>query len=63
MYDARSPLGLIGSHINAQTGQWTHTDTSVGGWIDSFYEYLAKSFIAFNDKDAGEMFEDVCAVC
>ncbi len=59
MHDHKSSFGLIGAHIDAQTGQWTQTETSVGGWIDSFYEYLLKSSIAFDDAEASAMFYSV----
>ena len=36
----RSPLGLVGESINVETGEWTSTDSHIGGGIDSYYEYL-----------------------
>jgi hypothetical protein len=51
--------GLLGSHINLATGEWRHRESGIGGSIDSFYEYLAKSWIAFGDDDYGFLFEEV----
>lgn len=50
MWSHRSPLNLVGNHIDIASGAWVHLDCSIGGSIDSFYEYLLKgascSFIA-----------------
>ena len=49
-YQRRSPIGLVGDEINIQTGQWTGTDSSISGGIDSYYEYLWKCWKLFGDK-------------
>jgi hypothetical protein len=54
-YKRRSPLGLVGSSINVETGAWTNTDSHVSGGIDSYYEYLWKCWALFGDKDCFEM--------
>src|SRR5215470_14541715 len=41
-YKRRSPIGLVGTWINVETGQWTNTDSHISGAIDSYYEYLLK---------------------
>jgi ER degradation enhancer, mannosidase alpha-like 2 len=50
-----SPLGLVGESINVDTGAWTSTDSHISGGIDSYYEYLWKSWILFGDKDCRDM--------
>src|SRR5438309_2456401 len=53
----RSPLGLVGESINVETGEWTSTDSHIGGGIDSYYEYLWKCWLLFGDKDCHDMWE------
>jgi mannosidase alpha-like ER degradation enhancer 2 len=55
LYKRRSPIGLVGSGIDVKTGQWTDTTSYVGGGIDSYYEYLLKSWLLFGDKDCEQM--------
>jgi mannosidase alpha-like ER degradation enhancer 2 len=57
-YNRRSPLGLVGTWINVETGQWTNTDSHISGAIDSYYEYLLKCAILFNDKDCRRMWNE-----
>jgi len=54
-YKRRSPLGLVGSSINVETGAWVDPDSHVSGGIDSYYEYLWKASLLFGDKDCLEM--------
>ncbi|MEP7214318.1 MAG: glycoside hydrolase family 47 protein [Acidobacteriota bacterium] len=56
-YNHRSPIGLVGTNINVETGKWTNTDSHVSAEIDSYYEYLLKCAILFDDKDCREMWE------
>ena len=57
-YKRRSPIGLVGENINVETGKWTNTDSHVSGGIDSYYEYLLKCAVLFDDKDCHAMWED-----
>ena len=57
-YKRRSPIGLVGTNINVETGKWTNTDSHVSSEIDSYYEYLLKCAILFEDKDCRTMWED-----
>jgi ER degradation enhancer, mannosidase alpha-like 2 len=57
LYTRRSPLGLVGSTINVETGKWIDTASHIGGGIDSYYEYLLKSWLLFDDKDCKKMWE------
>lgn len=57
-YKRRSPIGLVGENINVETGEWTSKDSHVSGGIDSYYEYLLKCAILFDDADCKKMWED-----
>jgi ER degradation enhancer, mannosidase alpha-like 2 len=54
-FKRRSPLGLVGESINAETGAWMNTDSHISGGIDSYYEYLWKCWLLFGDKDYRDM--------
>lgn len=43
--------GLLGKHINTETGQWSESLSGVGSNADSFYEYLLKAYLLFRDKE------------
>ena len=57
LYSRRSALGLVGSSINVETGKWIDTTSHISGGIDSYYEYLLKSWLLFGDKDCKKMWE------
>jgi len=57
IYNRRSPIGLVGTWINVETGAWTDTDSHISGAIDSYYEYLLKCAILFDDQDCRRMWE------
>src|SRR5512146_3523632 len=50
-YKRRSAIGLVGEKINVDTGQWVDTTSHISGMIDSYYEYLLKASILFDDQD------------
>ena len=54
-YKRRSPIGLVGSSINVETGAWIDPDSHISGGIDSYYEYLWKCWLLFGDKECLEM--------
>jgi len=62
LYNRRSSIGLFGSEINIETGKWTDTvegrEATIQGGTDSFYEYLAKAAILFDDKDCARMWAE-----
>jgi mannosidase alpha-like ER degradation enhancer 2 len=60
-YKRRSPIGLVGTWINVETGQWTDTDSHISGAIDSYYEYLLKCWLLFDDQDCRRMWLDSIA--
>jgi len=47
----------VGSSIDIKTGQWKDPTSHIGGGIDSYYEYLLKSWLLFGDKDCQRMWE------
>jgi mannosidase alpha-like ER degradation enhancer 2 len=55
IYQRRSPIGLVGTGINVETGKWTDTDSHISGAIDSYYEYLLKCWLLFGDQDCKRM--------
>lgn len=57
-YKRRSPIGLVGTRINVETGKWTNTDSHISAEIDSYYEYLLKCAILFDDADCRKMWEE-----
>ncbi len=57
LYHRRSSIGLVGSGINVKTGAWTDATSHIGGGIDSYYEYLLKASILFDDKDCERMWK------
>jgi len=58
IYKRRSPIGLVGTWINVETGQWTDTDSHLSGAIDSYYEYLLKCKLLFADAECARMWKD-----
>ncbi len=55
LYNRRSPLGLVGTWINIETGAWTDSASHISACIDSYYEYLLKCWRLFDDKDCERM--------
>jgi len=58
LYKRRSPIGLVGSEIDVETGKWTNPTAGIMGGIDSYYEYLLKASILFGDKDCARMWQE-----
>lgn len=58
VYERRSEIGLVGTTINVETGEWVNTSSHISGMIDSYYEYLLKSYLLFGDKDFKEMYDN-----
>jgi mannosidase alpha-like ER degradation enhancer 2 len=58
LYNHRSPIGLVGTWINAETGEWTDKRSHIRGAIDSYYEYLIKAWLLFGDEECRTMWEE-----
>jgi len=61
LFARRSGIGLVGSTIDVRTGAWVDTDSHVSGGIDSYYEYLLKSWLLFRDPDFERMWDSSIA--
>lgn len=48
---------FLGNVVNIQTGQWVGKQSGLGAGMDSFYEYLLKSYILFGEKEDHKMFQ------
>jgi ER degradation enhancer, mannosidase alpha-like 2 len=57
LYRRRSDIGLVGGSIDVRTGTWLDSTSHVGGGIDSWYEYLLKSWRLFGDEDFRRMWQ------
>lgn len=57
-YKRRSKIGLVGTSINCETGEWTDTRSHIGGMIDSYYEYMLKAWLLFGDEDCKQMWQE-----
>ena len=61
IYKRRSAIGLVGTWIDVETGEWKDTDSHISGAIDSYYEYLLKCWLLFDDEDCKQMWVDSIA--
>ena len=57
LYQRRSPIGLVGEEIDVESGAWVNPTSHVGGAIDSYYEYLLKCAILFDDAECRAMYD------
>ena len=57
VFERRSDIGLVGTTLDVETGEWTGTESSISAYIDSYYEYLLKCAILFDDADCRRMWE------
>jgi len=57
LFDKRSKIDLVGTIINVETGEWENTESHISARIDSYYEYLLKSWLMFRDNDLKKMWE------
>lgn len=55
LYKKSSSIGLVGSGIDVKTGVWQSTSSHLSGGIDSYFEYLLKCGILFNDEECMDM--------
>lgn len=55
IFDRRSDIGLVGMDIDVQTGEWTNPISHIGAGVDSYYEYLLKAWILFEDPELLDM--------
>jgi len=51
VWERISDINLVGENINVETGEWLNTSSHICAGIDSYYEYLFKSYLLFGDED------------
>lgn len=51
VWNRRSPIGLMGAGIDAETGQWIGHYAGIGAGTDSFFEYALKSHILLSGHE------------
>ncbi|HEY8480962.1 MAG TPA: glycoside hydrolase family 47 protein [Spirillospora sp.] len=49
--DRRSDLGLLGTEIDVETGEWVNDTATIHPPVDSFYEYVWDAWDLFGDRD------------
>lgn len=58
IFNRRSELGLIGDVINVETGEWVSPQSHICAGVDSYYEYLYKSYLLFGDEELGNIWKE-----
>jgi len=56
LFRHRTSIDLVGNHIDTKTGRWIAQEASIGGAIDSYFEYLVKASILFKEEKYFEQF-------
>ncbi|XP_016908138.2 ER degradation-enhancing alpha-mannosidase-like protein 2 [Apis cerana] len=54
----KSNIGLVGNHVDVLTGHWTAQDSGIGAGVDSYFEYLAKGTLLFQEPLLGTIFHE-----
>ena len=57
IFSSRSKLDLLGRDIDVETGKWVFTQSMVGAYTDSYFEYLYKTWILFKDPDIKKIWD------
>ncbi|KAL1434838.1 hypothetical protein MTO96_001727 [Rhipicephalus appendiculatus] len=50
--------GLLGNIVDVNTGEWVGKMSGIGAGLDSFFEYLLKTYILFGDMEDFRMFNE-----
>jgi hypothetical protein len=61
VFDRRSPLDLVGTEIDIETGEWTDTSSRVDPPVDSFFEYLWDGWDLFHDREIKHWYDTLTA--
>ena len=61
IYERRSPIGLIGDVIDVESGEWVSEQSHICAGVDSYYEYLYKSYLLFGDEELGRIWRESVA--
>jgi mannosidase alpha-like ER degradation enhancer 2 len=59
LFQLRSPIGLVGKHVDTGTAGWVEQSSGIGSNADSFFEYLFKMYILFGDNESWKMFREL----
>ncbi|CAF0869940.1 unnamed protein product [Brachionus calyciflorus] len=60
IFKKRNPItGLLGNEFNIRNGEWQGFMSGLGAGIDSYLEYLLKSFVLFGHKKELNMFKEM----
>ncbi|ORY05339.1 hypothetical protein K493DRAFT_204582, partial [Basidiobolus meristosporus CBS 931.73] len=51
LWNRRSKINLLGNVIDVESGKWIHPTASTGAGVDSFFEYMIKSYVLFGDTE------------
>ncbi|XP_058810862.1 ER degradation-enhancing alpha-mannosidase-like protein 2 [Phymastichus coffea] len=54
----KSNIGLVGNHVDILNGHWTAQDSGIGAGVDSYFEYLAKGTLLFQDPSLAAIFHE-----
>ncbi len=57
VWERVSEIHLVGENIDVETGKWLNTSSHICAGIDSYYEYLLKSYLLFGDPDLKPIWE------
>lgn len=55
IFQRNSKIGLPGDYINVESGEWTNDWSYLQAGMDSYFEYLCKTAILFDDPEILEM--------
>jgi len=56
LFSRRSKLDLLGTRIDARTGEWLDRRATIGSYADSYYEYLWDSWQLFGNREMRRMY-------
>jgi len=59
LFNRRSKINLVGSHIDSESGKWTDGAATIGSFVDSYFEYCVKAWILLGDEDYRDMFHEL----
>ena len=57
VFERRSGIGLVGENIDIESGVWTNTNSHICAGIDSYYEYMYKTWVLFGDQEMKDMWD------
>ncbi|MCB0649685.1 MAG: glycoside hydrolase family 47 protein [Saprospiraceae bacterium] len=58
IFERRSDIGLIGDVIDVNTGEWVSISSHICAGVDSYYEYLYKSYLMFGDPELKQVWDE-----